>query len=129
MAFTAAELDRLALQRTIDITTFGRRSGLPRRIEIWWFRIEGRFIITGTPGRRDWLANVLHDPRLIVHANGWDIEATATSISDLEFRRRVFTSPQTSWYSTQRELDRLVDSAPVIELDLIRPLLSSAGDS
>ena len=47
------EVDHLASHRTIDLTTFGRRSGLPRRIEIWWFQVDDRFVITGTPGRRD----------------------------------------------------------------------------
>ena len=30
----------LAQDRTIDITTIGRRSGLPRRIETWFYRVE-----------------------------------------------------------------------------------------
>ena len=116
MRFTAEELDHLAATMTVDITTYGRRSGRPRRIEIWWFRVEGRFVITGTPGKRDWMANLMADPRLIVHADGHDIEATATFVSDPEFRRAVFTQPHTSWYRTQKELEALIDSAPVIEV-------------
>ena len=113
-------LDReaLASHQTIQITTFGRLTGEPRRIEIWWFRIEGRFVITGTPGRRDWLANVKANPRLIVHVEGRDIEATASSVDDAAFRRRVFSRPETSWYASQAELDHLVSSAPMIEIHL-----------
>ena len=118
MTFSSDELDRFASVLTIDITTFGRKTGLPRRIEIWWFRVEGRFIITGTPGRRDWIANVMHDPRLIVHVDGQDIESEATPILDWEFRRKVFTQPETSWYTTHEELDRLVRTAPMIEVHL-----------
>jgi deazaflavin-dependent oxidoreductase (nitroreductase family) len=116
------DVERLAARRTIDLTTFGRKTGLPRRIEIWWFQIEGRFIVTGTPGRRDWLANVLANPRVIVHVDGVDIVAGARVITDADFRRKVFTQPQTRWYSTEAQLDRLVRSAPMIEIDL-----SSAG--
>ncbi|MBW2471481.1 MAG: nitroreductase family deazaflavin-dependent oxidoreductase [Deltaproteobacteria bacterium] len=116
--FTTDDLDRLAASQTIDITTYGRKTGLPRRIEIWWFRVDGRFVITGTPGRRDWIANIMHDPRMIVHVDGRDIETTATAILDWEFRRRVFTQPETSWYSTQEQLDRLVRTAPMIEVHL-----------
>lgn len=118
MGFTAEELERFAAKRTIDITTFGRKTGLPRRVEIWWFHVDGRFIITGTPGRRDWLANVIHDPRLIVHLGDRDIEATATPILDHEFRRRFFSEPSASWYSTQEELDALVRMSPMIEVHL-----------
>jgi len=112
------DLDQLASQLTIDLTTFGRSSGTPRRIEIWWFRVDDRFIITGTPGRRDWMANVVNDPRVVIHANGYDIEATTSVVDDPVFRRRVFTQQQTRWYSSQRELEGLVKSAPMIEIHL-----------
>lgn len=102
--------------RTIDLTTSGRRSGLPRTVEIWWFNIDGRFIITGTPGRRDWLANVRSDPRVVIGARGTEIEATVQEILDPEFRRRVFTQSETQWYSSQAELDRLVEAAPMVEV-------------
>ena len=118
MHLSATDLDQLASRSTIDLTTYGRRSGLPRRIEIWWFRVDGRFVITGTPGTRDWMANVRNDSRVIIHADGLDIEATATVVDDPEFRRSVFMSPRTRWYTTQAQLDRLVETAPMIEIHL-----------
>lgn len=107
--------------RTIELTTFGRRSGLARTVEIWWFYVDDRFIITGTPGRRDWLANVRSHHRVVIGVPGTEIEATVREVHDPEFRRRVFTSPETSWYSSQSELDRLVDTAPMIEVLLDLP--------
>jgi deazaflavin-dependent oxidoreductase (nitroreductase family) len=109
-------LDRLADTVTIDITTTGRRSGRPSRIEIWWFQVEGRFIITGTPGPRDWYANILADPQMTVHVAGLDLAARAVPVADRDFRRLVFTAPHTSWYTTQAELDALVRTAPMIEV-------------
>lgn len=113
-------LDHTALGRirTIDITTTGCRSGRPVRIEIWWFRFEDRFIIAGTPGPRDWLANVMADPRMIVHAGDVDVDATASLVADPEFRRRFFSATEPAWYRTQAELDVLVAEAPMIELTL-----------
>ena len=116
MAYSESQLEQFALSTTVDITTTGRTSGLARRIEIWWFRVEGRFIITGTPGRRDWLANLRKNPQLIIHVNGLDIDAVASEMDDPEVRRDVFTQQQTSWYTTQDQLDRLVAEAPMIEL-------------
>ena len=118
MAVTPEDRDRFASIRTIDLTTFGRKSGKPRRIEIWWFHVNGRFIITGTPGRRDWLANVKTNPSVIVHVDGRDIETTASVIEDRDRRLEVFTEPNTRWYSTQAQLDRLLDEAPMIEVHL-----------
>ena len=111
-----SDVDRLASHRTIDLTTFGRRTGLPRRIEIWWFRVDGRFIITGTPGRRDWLANVNARPEVVIHVDGLDLPATVRIVGDREFRRRVFTHPGVTWYRTQAELDDLVNTAPMVEV-------------
>ena len=109
-------LGDLTTVRTIDMTTFGRKTGLPRRIEIWWFHVEGRFFITGTPGRRDWLANIRANPRVMIHVRDIDFEARAREVVDPRLRRLVFSQPETRWYSTQSEFQRLVDSAPMIEV-------------
>lgn len=111
--------DALASHQTIHVTTRGRRTGEPHRIEIWWFRVDGRFVITGTPGKRDWLANLKAHPQLKIHVHGVDIDATATIVEDRELRRRIFTAPQTSWYVSQAELDHLVETAPMVEIRLL----------
>lgn len=112
---------REALDRamTVDITTTGRRSGRPSRIEIWMFKVGDRYVITGTPGPRDWYANVLANPRMTVHLeDGFpvDLQAVAVPVDDPEVRREVLTAPDTSWYRTQAELDHLVAESPMIEL-------------
>jgi deazaflavin-dependent oxidoreductase (nitroreductase family) len=108
--------DELARHRTIDLTTIGRRSGRPSRIEIWWFYIDGSFFITGTPGPRDWYANVLADPNDTIHAAGHDLRATANPVSDVEVRSRVFDSELTRWYSSQSQRQRLIDDAPMVKI-------------
>jgi deazaflavin-dependent oxidoreductase (nitroreductase family) len=120
---SSIDLARLASQRTVDLTTFGRQTGLPRRVEIWWFRFEDRFIITGTPGRRDWLANIRADPAVIVHTRLGDLSGTAHEVLDLAYRRRFFESSETRWYSTQSVLELLVAEAPMVEIALDPPSL------
>lgn len=110
------DLERLASQLTIDLTTIGRKTGEPRRIEIWWFRFEDRFIITGTPGPRDWLANIQANPNVVIHVDGQDLMATAEPVDDAEFRRRFFEARQASWYKSQAGLERLVGHAPMVEV-------------
>jgi deazaflavin-dependent oxidoreductase (nitroreductase family) len=119
MTLTPADIDRIAAIRTVDITTIGRSSGRPRRIEIWWFRFDERFIITGTPGRRDWLANLKANPTLVVHVDGRDLAATANEVTDADFRRRFFAGPSATWYATQAQLQRLVVEAPMVEVVFI----------
>jgi deazaflavin-dependent oxidoreductase (nitroreductase family) len=110
------ELDQIAAIRTVDLTTIGRKSGTARTVEIWWLRVDGRFVITGTPGRRDWMANVLADPRVRIGVDGRVFEATAAPVHDEAFRRRVFAHPGNRWYSSQAGLDMLVRTAPMIEV-------------
>ncbi len=118
MATSSAEHESLASSRTIDLTTTGRRSGRSARIEIWWFYFEERFIITGTPGRRDWFANVQADPAVTVHVNGASYPGRATVVGDRALRRRFFesSSAEVRWYGSQAGLDRLVEAAPMIEI-------------
>jgi hypothetical protein len=72
--------------RTIDITTTGRRSGLPRRIEIVFSRLDDTIYLSGIPGprRRDWLTNLGAEPHFtfhLKHAVVADLPAVATVIT------------------------------------------------
>ena len=54
----------------VEITTTGRKSGQPRRIEIYLHNIDGDFYLTGRPGfPRDWVADLRSDPRMTLHLN------------------------------------------------------------
>jgi deazaflavin-dependent oxidoreductase (nitroreductase family) len=45
------------------LTTVGRRSGLPRQIEIWFTRHAGRYYLVAERGlRAHWVRNLLADP-------------------------------------------------------------------
>lgn len=51
-----------------DITTIGRKSGLARRIEIYFHQFDGEYYLTGRPGaRRDWEANIRANPDFTLH--------------------------------------------------------------
>ena len=41
----------LSQDALIDITTVGRKTGRPRRLEIWFHYQDSRIFITGTPGQ------------------------------------------------------------------------------
>ncbi|MGD0064422.1 MAG: nitroreductase/quinone reductase family protein [Streptosporangiaceae bacterium] len=83
-------------ERTIDITTTGRRSGEPRRIEICFYRFEDSVYLSGIPAprTRDWLANLAAEPHFTFHLKHGvvaDLPAVATVITDPAERRRVMT--------------------------------------
>lgn len=81
-------------ERTIDITTLGRRTGRPRRIEIFFYRAAGNtYLCTGAGGAAtDWHANLLADPAFTFHLkNGIraDLPARATPVTDSAERQAV----------------------------------------
>lgn len=82
------------IERTIDITTLGRRSGVPRRVEVWLHRVDGRWYLTGMPVPRNWYANLRANPRFVVHLKHGvtvDLPATARPVDEAT-RRRVITT-------------------------------------
>ncbi len=113
---------RRALQTddTIDITTVGRKSGQPRRIEIWFRQVDGRIYITGTPGTRDWYANLLHNPHFTFHLKESvhaDLPAQARFINDIDERRRILSAPEMGWYQRQvSSVEDLVAGSPLVEV-------------
>jgi deazaflavin-dependent oxidoreductase (nitroreductase family) len=112
----------LAFGHTIDITTTGRRTGLPRRIEIVFHRIDGRLIVSGSPRvrRRAWLRNLEADPRLTFHLKGQvvaDLPGTARIITDEADRRAIADWLVTHAWPTM-DAAAMARYSPMIEITL-----------
>ena len=107
----------------IDITTTGRKSGQPRRVEIWFHNLDGVLYITGLPGTRGWYANILADPRMTFHLKETttaDLPARATPITDtVEQKRRVMERSICTKQGTLEQLEARVSGAPLIKVDLV----------
>ena len=102
----------------IDITTTGRKSGQPRRIEIVFFYQDGRVYITGLPGKRAWLANLAADPHLVFHLKRGvvaDLPATARIVTDEAERRPVLERVCEAW-DRQSQTEAFVADSPLIEV-------------
>jgi len=122
----------LATDLTVDITTEGRRTGQPRRLEIWLLCVNDRFFITGTPGARGWLANLRADPSMTVHLKQRvhaDLPARAAVVEDDVTRRLVLSDPASSWYRGQAPLETLVAQSPMVELFFDRMPPTSSADA
>ena len=101
--------DALRKDMVVDITTIGRKSGERRRIEIWAHSLEGRVLITGSPGKRSWYANMLADPSVTLHLKGdvrIDLPATARAVTDPAERRKLLTAIKgASGFEQRRTMD------------------------
>ena len=110
----------LSKDDTIDITTIGRKSGQPRRFEIWFRQVNGRTYITGTPGPRDWYANLLAQPQFTFHLKQSlqaDLPARARPVLDEPERRQILADPVMVWYHGQvGSVAELVEGSPLVEV-------------
>lgn len=118
-----------ARERTIDITTTGRRTGRPRRIEVWFYRVDGSIYLSSSPARRGWYANIVANPDFVFHLkNGVrvDLQAVGTPVLDRAQREAVFSSIITdlnqSWNPAAirqpvEPLDEWMQGSPLISVD------------
>lgn len=117
-----AILDALDRGGVIDLTTTGRRSGLPRRIEIVTHNVDGRVVISGMPSRRTraWLHNIQADPAVTLHFKGpgaqGDVPGTAHEITDPADRRHVLEAVARNWRRT--DVDVMERYSPLIEVEV-----------
>lgn len=118
---TDEQVAALTTDRTIDITTLGKRSGRPSRIEIWFHNIDGHIYITGLPGTRDWYANLLAEPRFTFHLKesvAADLDAVAHPVTDPETRRAVFEVLLPRLGHSDR-MDAWLESSPLVEVTFL----------
>jgi deazaflavin-dependent oxidoreductase (nitroreductase family) len=110
----------LERDRVVDITTTGRRSGRPHRVEIWFHNLDGRIYVTGLPGRRSWYANLRANPELTFHVKQSaeaDLPARARPITGPEERREVLTRIVGNLGRT--DLDAWLARSPLVEIELL----------
>ncbi|HET7738973.1 MAG TPA: nitroreductase/quinone reductase family protein [Tepidiformaceae bacterium] len=115
-----ATRNALETDRVVDITTIGRKTGEPKRIEIWIHAVNGTYFITGTPGTRSWYANLLGNPAITVHlkkAVKADLRGTAHPITDPVEREHLLTSaPALEGYLKPEALQEWVATAPMVRV-------------
>ncbi len=104
----------------IDITTVGSKTGKPHKVEIAFHNFDGVLYISGSPGKRDWYANLVANPQFTFHlkqSTRADIPATAIPITDEAARRWVLSKVVAKW-GKQAELEAFVQSSPLVEVQL-----------
>ena len=125
---STAQLDqpiRDALEHgdVIDITTTGRKTGQPHRIEIVFHNVGGRLFISGMPGfKRSYIANLTADPHFTFHLKGpvrADLAATARIITDDAERREVLPHIARIW--KRDDLPAMIKSSPLFEVTIDGP--------
>jgi deazaflavin-dependent oxidoreductase (nitroreductase family) len=121
-AHSASEATRAALHHSqvIDLTTTGRRTGQPRRIEIFLHYDDDQLFITGMPRSdrtRDWIYNIEADPHVVIHLKQSvvvDVPATARVVTDPDERKPYIEAAARRWRRT--DVPEMLKHSPLIVL-------------
>jgi deazaflavin-dependent oxidoreductase (nitroreductase family) len=116
MTVTDEARQALERQRTVEITTIGRRSGQPRRIETWRYLAAGRYWLTGSPGSRDWYANVVAHPGFTLHLSDRDVQVRGRPVTDAGERAEILGEivPALDWAG---DLESWLAGSPLVEIE------------
>ena len=111
----------LEVDRYVDITTTGRKTGEARRIEIWHHLVDGAVYLTTLPGKKSWYANMLANPDMTFHIKGSiqrDIPSKAVPITDSDEKRDILTRMKAAEARmAHMDVDRWVAESPLIRVD------------
>ena len=79
---TMQRLNRVTTRQTVKLTHYGRKSGKPYEVTIW-FVVKGDGVILGTANvNRQWVRNVQKTPRVRLSIGGETFEGEARFLSD-----------------------------------------------
>lgn len=88
------------------LTTIGRRTGRPHRIELWFAVDEGRvYLLAGGRERSDWVRNLLANPHVTFELGGEARAGTARVLQEGTAEDRRARELLVRKYSQGNELD------------------------
>ena len=74
----STSIQDIADKQVLYLTTIGRRTGLPREIEIWFVVCcERLYLFAETGEAAKWVKNIRHNPEIVVRIGERQIGATA----------------------------------------------------
>ena len=76
-AATTLVMNSEANEQFLYLTTIGRKTGLPREIEIWFVELNGRLYVLAEHGyRAQWVRNIIANPSVTIRLAGRSWNAT-----------------------------------------------------
>ena len=99
-AALAQRLAKIASLHSIALTHYGRKSGKPYDVVIW-FVTEGDRMFLGTANKsRNWVRNVMAKPNVVIKAGAENFIATVREITEPALRDHVMSLVQMKyWYA------------------------------
>ena len=127
LALDATDLQAVANQWSVKLTTSGRSSGQPRTVTIWFVHDGGRiYLQAGKEGRTDWYRNLRKHPEVTLDFGTLAVRGRASAVDDAKevdrvhglFRTKYLTARVSGWLGggfgngKAVRVDSLQDSGP-----------------
>lgn len=93
-----ARLKAVAGRQTLTLTHYGRKSGRPYQVTIW-FVLEGDKVYLGTANaNRQWVRNVKKTPHVSLSIGGETFDGTAHFLADRTLHERAMAAIQRKYW-------------------------------
>ena len=87
---TKADLQQVANESTMDLTTIGRKSGKPHTKPIWFVYDQGHlYLQAGQEGKTDWYQNLKKNPQMTLKIGAVSFSGKAKFIDDEKETERI----------------------------------------
>ena len=85
-----ADLEKVADQSTVELTTTGRKSGIPHTKPIWFVYDQGHlYLQSGQEGKTDWYQNLQKNPQMTLKIGTVTMTGKAKFITDVKETERI----------------------------------------
>lgn len=113
-------LTQVSLEEFAYLTTTGRITGEPHRIEIWFGVHDGRiFLMSGGRDRSDWVKNLITNPKVNIEISDERWTGIATVLAETSSSDQLARSILVQKYGANRDLERWGRESLAIAIDLI----------
>lgn len=87
---TKADLEQVANESNVEITTIGRKSGKPHTKPIWFVYNQGHlYLQAGREGKTDWYQNIKKNPQLTLKIAALTFSGKARFINEKKETERI----------------------------------------
>ncbi len=90
-------LKRVAGERTLILTHYGRKSGKPYNVKIWFVVDSDKVYIGTVDVNHDWIRNVQKTPRVRLSIGGEKFEGDARFLTDAEHEHAIALLRRKYW--------------------------------
>ena len=90
-------LERVAARQTVTLTHYGRKSGKPYQVTIWFVAHAGKVYIGTADVNRNWVHNVKHTPGVRLNIGGEVFDGVARFLDGAERDRAMALVRRKYW--------------------------------